>query len=540
MQGWDVSGTTLTFYEAPANGAAIVISEHATPASGGNTDVWALGAWNEANGYPGEVEFFNDRLIFASSQAYPQSLWMSKTGNYTDFGKSTPIQDDDTIVVTLNSRRVNAISDLVALESLLIMTSGGEWITTGNENDVLTPSQTGFKHQSYYGSANVPALPIGKSLIYVQERGYKVRDIGYRFEEDGYVGDDLTVFSSHLTEGKPIKEIAYQQIPYDIVWSVRTDGVLLAMTYQKEQSVVGWTPMEMDGLVESICSIPEGGEDVLYAVVNRDGNRRMERLTSRLLTDVREGVFLDSALTYDGRNTTATTLTVTGSTWLVGETVTINASAAAFVSGDVGNTVVMGYAAGSNARIEISAFTSSTVVSGIIRTPIPAALQATASTDWGIAKDVMTGLAHLNGKTVGVLSDGFVQDQKTVASGQITLSEAGVLVHVGLPYESLMETLDINIPGGPTTRLQNKAIKRIGLLVQDTRSIRAGSDLAHLVELEPRNDESMLSPPDVKNGIQSLWVSSGHRERGKIYVKQSDPLPMTILAAIPDVTMGAL
>lgn len=537
-QGYEITTNTITFYEAPANAVAIVVKEYAVPASGGNTDVWAFGAWSEEYGYPREVEFFNDRLIFASSTTLPQAVWMSKTGNYIDFGKSIPSQDDDAITVTLNARQVNAISDLIALERLLIMTTGGEWLTTGGDNDVLTPTTVGFKLQSYYGSSSVPALMIGKSAVFVQDRGYVVRDIGYRFEDDGYVGNDLTVFASHLTEGKPIVEMAFQQIPYSIVWCVRSDGVLLAMAYMKEHSVVGWTRMETDGLVESVCVVPEDGEDSVYLVVNRDGVRSVERLASRLITDVREGIFLDACLTYDGRNTTAKTLTVTGSTWNVNDTVTVTASSSTFVVGDVGNVVVMGYEALSNARIEITGYTSATVVTGRIQTPIPASLRATASTDWGLAKDVMSGLSHLNGKTVGILADGFVQSQQEVSGGTLTLDEAGVLVHVGLPYNSDMETLDINIPNAPTARMQNKTIKEVGLLLQDTRSVMAGPDEDHLTEWEPRQAESLVSPPDLINGIVEINISSDHKERGRVYVRQKDPLPMSILSVIPEVTMG--
>jgi hypothetical protein len=538
-QGFDITSTQIVFYEAPANLAAVVVKEYAVPATGGNTDVWALSAWSDEDGYPSRVEFYKDRLVFASSTSSPQTVWMSKAANYTDFGRSTPLQDDDAITAVLNARQVNAIQDLVALQKLLILTTGGEWLTTENQDGVLAPSTIGFDFQSYIGSSSIPAILIGKSAIFVQNRGYIVRDIGYRFEDDGYVGDNLTTFSSHLTEGKAIVSAAYQQIPYSIVWFVREDGVLLAMTYVKEQNVVGWTQMEIDGLVESIAVIPEGGEDSLYLSINRNGTRFIERLNTRLIDDVREGIFLDAALTYDGRNTTAKTLTVTGSTWAVGDSVTVTASASTFVVGDVGDVVVMGYTDGFNARLLITAYTSATVVTATIETPIDTTLRATATTDWGIARDVMSGLDHLEDETVGILSDGFVQEQQVVASGSITLGSHGVLVHVGLPYLSDFETLTVNVPGNETTRMRNKAIKRVGVILQDSRSIFAGSDADHLTEYEPRNDESMVSPPALVNGVAQIWISSDFEENGRVFIRQSDPLPMAILGVIPEVEFGS-
>ena len=546
-QGWTIDATAdqITFFEAPATGTNnIVVREFAVPATGGSTDVFALSAWGTRFGYPAEVEFYAGRLVFASTNDQSQTVWMSKVGNYVDFGKTIPSVDDDAITATINARQVNRIKELVPLSELLLLTTGGEWKTTGGQDDVLTPTTVGLKPQSYNGAAELPALVIGTSALFVQNRGYVVRDIGYSFESDGYTGNDLTVFASHLTEGKPIVDWDYQQIPYSIVWSVREDGVLLALTYMRDQSVVAWTPMEIDGFVESVTTVPEGGEDSVYIVVRRtvggQQRRYIERLSSRLVTDVREGKFLDSHLTYDGRNKAATTLTASGATWSVGDVVTVTASAATFSAGDIDDVIVLGYTAGANSRLRITAFTSSTQVLAQISTPVPVAYRGNATTDWGIARDVLSGLAHLNGRSVGVLSDAFVQADKTVTAGSITLDEPGVLVHVGLRYVSDLETLEINVPGGQTTRMQNKMIKRLGVIVQDTRSVRAGPDFENLDEWEPRIAEPTIAPPDLQNGCLQVWIPGSWVEKGRVCIRQADPLPMSVLGIIPDVSLGDL
>lgn len=546
-QGWTINATadTITFFVAPPTGTNnIVVREFSVPASGGSTDVFALSAWGTRFGYPAEVEFFGGRLVFGSTNDQPQTVWMSKTGNYVDFGKTIPSVDDDAITATINARQVNRIKELVPLSELILLTTGGEFKTSGGQDDVLTPTTVGFKPQSYHGAAELNALVIGTSALFVQNRGYVVRDIDYSFESDGYTGNDLTVFASHLTEGKPIVDWDYQQIPYSIVWSVREDGVLLALTYMKDQSVVAWTPMEIDGLVESVTCVPEGGEDSVYIIVRRtvDGVQRryIERLSSRLVTDVREGKFLDSHLTYDGRNATATTITATGSTWTVGQAVTLTASAATFAAGDLDDVIVLGYEAGLNARLRITTFTSATVVLAQVVTPVPASVRGVATADWGFARDTLSGLSHLNGRMVGVLADGFVQGDKVVTAGAITLDEPGVLVHAGLRYVSDLETLEINVPGGQTTRMQNKLIKRLGVIVQDTRGLLAGPEFSKLEEWEPRTAEAMIAPPDVQSGCLQIWITGSWSERGRVCIRQADPLPMAILGVIPDVTMGDL
>jgi hypothetical protein len=543
-QGWIASGTanTITFLEAPANAVAIQVKEYPTTATG-SSDVWALGAWSSERGYPSEVEFYSDRLIFSGTPAEPQTLWFSKAGSYVDFGRSSPIVDDDSISATINARKQNAIRELVPLDKLIMLTTGGEWKTLGGQDDVLTPASISFKPQSYNGAAQIPALVVGNAALYIQNRGYVVRDLAYQFDVDGYTGGDLTVFSSHLTEGRPIAEWDYQQTPFSVIWVVREDGVLLAMTYMREQEVIGWTPMEIDGFVESVCSVPEGGEDAVYIAVRRtiDGveKRYVERLASRLIFDIREARFLDSFLTYDGRGDGVVTMTATAATWLVGDSVTLTASTATFSSGDIGDVIVMGYQAGSNARLRITGYTSTTVVTAEIDTPIAASLQATAITDWGFARDTLSGYEHLVGRTVGVLGDGFVQDTRTVSNaGVVTLDEPAVLAHVGIPYVSDFETLEINVPGAESTRMKSKLIKELGLIVQDTRSIRAGPDFDHLDEYESRGDESVIGPPGLLQDLVEMHITGEWAQKGRVCVRQSDPLPMGILGCIVAADFG--
>ncbi len=550
-QGWsiDATGDIITFVEAPANSAAIVVKEYAS-ATRNVTDVWALGAWSGEYGYPGEVEFFSDRLVFAGTPTQPQTLWMSETGNYTSFGKSQPIEDTDAINATINARQVNAIRDLVPLDSLVILTTGGEWKTTSGQDDVLTPSTVGFKPQTYYGTSSVPSIIIGNTALFVQNRGYTVRDMGYQFESDGYTGSDLTVFSSHLLEGKPIREWAYQQVPHSIVWAVREDGVLLALTYMREQEVVGWTPMEVDGFVESVCCVPEDTEDAVYLIIRReiDGvqKRYVERLSTRLISDVRDATFLDSHLTYDGRNTGTDFISLSniGSGGWTNQdqiAVTLNFGLGSLWTSDsVGDWVhIYGDTDDDMLRIEITEYIAGWQVRGIPHRTVPEAWRTPVQiTNFGIAADTITGLDHLEGKTVGILADGFVQAQQVVTGGEITITP-GVVVHVGLPYTSDFETLEINVPGGETVRGRNKIVKEVDILVQDSRSIWVGQDADNMHEVETRDaDTGYQSPPGLLTGLTEATIASTWNEGGRVLIQQRDPLPLSILGVIPSVVFG--
>lgn len=560
FQGWriDAAADHLIFYTAPETGADIDVEEW--DAKG--TDLWAFGSWSVENGYPSEVEFFGDRLLFAATPAQPQTVWASQVGDYDNFGISSPIVDSDTITATLNARQLNEIRDLIPLDSLQVMTSGGEWRATGGADDVLAPATIGFKPASYYGTSTVPALIIGDAAIFLERSGTVVRDMagtvdpttGYRQQ-----GTDLRVFAGHLTEGKPIVDWCYQQYPFSIVWLVRDDGVLLAMTYMREQEILAWTPMEIDGFVESIACVPEGKEDAVYAVVIREvegGARRyIERLTPRVISDVRDGKFLDSCLTFDGRNGADVWLKATGATYAVDDIVTIAAEVATFDLDDVGDQIVFGLESRLvhdeetgklkdigpvNCRMEITGYTANNEVQARILTPMPEAFQDAEIVDWAFARSTMAGLEHLEGQTVGILADGFVQPEKVVEDGEIALTEPGALVHVGLPYTSDFQTLDLHITGRETIRMRAKRITRVGLVVENTRSIKAGPNFANasLDELEPRQVEDTTQPPALLNELQQLWIKGGWDVNSRVCVRQEDPLPMTILAIIPEFELG--
>src|SRR3546814_627269 len=126
-------GDTITFTDAPPAGSGnIEVNEYAT-GNFNSTPIFAMGAWNGEYGFPGEGEFFSDRLILAASIDQPQTLWASRTGDYSMFGRSTPIADDDAFTATMNARQLNEIVDLIPKQHLLALTVGGVWKIGGSE-----------------------------------------------------------------------------------------------------------------------------------------------------------------------------------------------------------------------------------------------------------------------------------------------------------------------------------------------------------------------------------------------------------------------
>ncbi len=266
--------------------------------------------------YPSTVTYFQQRRLFANTNTDTERVEASRTANFTNFTRSSPLQDDDAISFRVAGRQVNAVRHLLDLGELFVFTAGAEYmIEGGGTNGALTPAGILPRNQGYNGSATLAPLVVNNSALFLQARGSVVRDLRYELKSDGYNGRDLTVYATHLFEGYELVAWDYQQIPDSIVWAVRDDGTLLGLTYLEEHEIWGWHRHDTDGLFEDVVCVPEGDEDAAYFFVNRtvDGRtvRYLERMHSRRVTDPAiDAVFMDSALSYDGRNTTAATMTL--------------------------------------------------------------------------------------------------------------------------------------------------------------------------------------------------------------------------------------
>ena len=269
---------------------------------------------------------------------------------------------------------------------------------------------------------------------------------------------------------------------------------------------------------------------------------------------------MDSSLSYDGTNTdTGHTMTLSGgSTWAHDEDLTLTSSASFFVSTDVGNEIFFVDSNGDVLiRFEITAYTSPTVVTGRSDRLVPASLRATASATWIKAVDEISGLWHLEGKDVSIFADGFVvaspnnveidsdgnEIEKyttyTVTDGMVTLDKPYGVIHIGLPITSDIETLDIDSLQGQSMADKKKHISALTIFTDESRGIFAGSDapigdtVTGLTELKVRQNEGYDEPVALKTGTVDINITGKWSDTGKVFIRQVDPLPLSILAVIP-------
>ncbi|HGE8494724.1 TPA: hypothetical protein ACGD7R_003000 [Serratia marcescens] len=512
---------------------------------------WAHYAWNGDAGYPGTVVYFQQRLMFAGSRSQPQTVWTSRSGDYKDFGTSNPTVDDDAITYTYAGRQLNQIRHLIDVGSLVALTSGGEYKVNGNQQGTLTPSAFQFSSQGQNGASHVQPIAISNVALFIQQKGGAVRDLAYSFDVDGFQGSDLTILANHFFTGYQITDWAFSITPMSIVWCTRNDGALLGLTYLRDQQVAAWHLHPGAGRYESVCSIAEGNEDALYCVVERTINgqqrRYIERMQSRLYDVMDDAFFVDCGLTYDGRNREASkTMTLSGGSgeWPYDEEMTLTvAGASYFTAGDVGGEIHMPYIEDDVSKVLkllIRAVTSGNQATVTSNRNVPSQLRGVPISDWSMARSTFIGLDQLEGQTVSILSDANVEPQKVVNAGSITLEKAGAVVHAGLPIKAVIETLDVNLNGNETLLDKKKLFTAASLLVNESRGVFAGTPGGEMYEYAQRNDEFYDDPVEPKTGTIELQLDANWSKNGRLIVEQNDPLPMTILAVIPRVTVGGI
>ncbi len=150
------------------------------------------------------------------------------------------------------------------------------------------------------------------------------------------------------------------------------------------------------------------------------------------------------------------------------------------------------------------------------------------------ATTTFTGVEHLEGKAVVILADGNVVNGKTITDAGFTLAIASSRTHVGLRYISDVELLDIEAPTG-TIQGMLKRIVSVTVRFMKSRGLLYGPDSSRLTEMKQREFEVMSSPTELLTGDVKVTLLPHWNSNGRVFFRQKDPLPMTILGVIPDI-----
>ena len=229
-------------------------------------------AWGAKYGYPRTGEFFQGRLFQAATFKQPTTFWGSESGAFDRYGVGA--RADAAIDYTIASRQLNRIEWLADVETLLLGTSGAELAAKSGKSDEplggdIVPKVDKVTSQ---GSAAIQPITIDGRNIFVARGQQKIFAQAYSFELDHIEAQELTVFADHITNPKiRLGPVAFQKHPHRRLFYVRSDGVLLALTYFPEEKVVGFARIVTQGTFEAVACIPQttGKADQVWVVVRR-------------------------------------------------------------------------------------------------------------------------------------------------------------------------------------------------------------------------------------------------------------------------------
>jgi len=491
--------------------------------------------------------YFQQRRMYGASANNPQTIWASRPGAFDNMDISIPTLPDDALNLTLAASQVNEIKALQPMPGgLVVLTSGGAWqISGGGNGEPISATSVVATPQAFNGANDVPPIPINFEILYVQSKGSTVRNLSYNFFSNIYTGTDISVLSNHFFVGHTVKEWAWAEEPFKIVWLVRDDGQLLSLTFLKEHEVAGWARSVTNGIFTSVATIREGEQDVPYFAVKRQVGGQwvtyIERMKTRYLKYplAEDAWCLDCAVEL-AQDYPEAGLTVSNNTG----TVTVTADAAVFSPSSVGRVIRVG-----GGIIDVTSYTDASTVVGTVRSEILEVVASStiprpfSSGQWSIATPTtqLSGIEYLEGETVGVVADGsFVGDQ-VVTGGTITLPAAASKIVAGLRYTCDLQTMPVDT-GQPTTQGRRKKINALTMIVDKTRGLSVGHTFDNLYELKElaMSVQTYGNPVPLASTRQRINMFPNWEVEGQLCIRQSYPMPATVLAVIPEISPGDL
>lgn len=542
---------------------------------------WRLGAFSGTTGHPAAVAFYEQRLVFAGTTEQPQTLFFSVSGSFEEFTLGTDATSSMTY--TIGSNQVNIIRYLASSRSLLVGTSGGEFaVRAGDTDEALTPTNIQIKKQSNYGSADIQPVLVSNAALFIQRAKRKLRELIYNIDTDSYFAPDLTILSEHITENG-IKETALMQEPDNIVWCVRRDGVLVGLTYRREEDIVAWhrhkiggtfTGTHLDfasktydyGLVESVAVVPSDlNEDTVYLIVKRTVDVPLlysatADATNNRIDSNAHGLSNGTAITFETNGTapvgtqagdSSNLFKVDGTTQYFARNVSANVFSI-FIDADGANNDTA-----SKKIVFTDAGTGTMTVFAATRTTKPrrfiefftpfdfgddvedSFFVDSGLTYTGSSATSLTNLDHLRGQVVTILTNGATHPTKSVTArpAAINLERSTTKAHVGLPFSSTIKTMRIDRGSNlGTAQGKIKRINGITLRLFRTVGVLVGESTSQTDRISFRSSAAAMDTAvPLFNGDKEVEFDGGFNTDAFVVVQQDQPLPLTLLSVIPRV-----
>lgn len=543
---------------------------------------WTLGTYSRTNDkftgagkYPAAVGFYGGRLWMGGSDDDPDVMYGSRgpdssTGasRYDDYTMGSAATDAVSYTITSQNQTADRIRWFGGMPAFMVVgTSGGVYKANGgSDGAAITNTSISVTPIDSAAAADINPVVVNNQLVYVEQGSMTLRSFEYEILNDQYSAFDKNLLADEITY-PGLTQIVLAQGRPNLVYAVRSDGDPLTCTLISKEDVAGWAshPVGGDGKVLSVSTESQTtGFDKIFACIERTIDGKTRRYIEMQSTDPyipdtddyytaaankvaddrkrraltfelqKQFVRLDSAVILDTTQTATLTLSA-----LTGDVVTATAGSAAFTADDVGKYIHIKYITGLEAGVaKITGYTSSTVVTVQIIQDFLALAIATGG--WYLMSKTVRGLGHLEGQTVGVVTDGGEHPDVVVTDGAITLEYHARYIIVGLRYLGFIRSLDIEF-GAQNGTVQGKKrnITRIFVKLRNTLGGKYGSSVNGLYALQEmafRKSSADYTdrPPMLFTGVKPLSNFDSWAEEKHLYLVQGKALPMTILWWVPE------
>ena len=510
-------------------------------------------AWSNTNGYPRTVTFHEGRLYFGGSKSRPNTIFASRVGRFFDFNPGEAL-DDDAIEVTLNTGQVNAVTGLFSGRDLQIFTKGGEFFLPQSDLDPITPSNVVIQGATKRGSKE-GIKPVGaeSGTMFIQRSGKSLREFLFSDVELSYISNNISLLSSHLlvTPTDLALRKATSTDDGDLLLIVNTDGSLATYSILRGQNVIAPSLSSTDGEFINVAV----DVDTVYFVIKRTVNSNtvyyVETWNDDNTTDSNK-LLTSSAGTLPNSSTINKVVTVQS----------VSGSNKYFIDGVQqatlnlyeGHTYKFDQSDNSNSghplRFYLDANKSSAYTTGVTTSGTPgssgaytqivvasaaptlhyqcsshAAMGGVANTPSGAS---ITGLTHLEGKTVKVVIDDAMSADATVSSGAIVVSTLPTsYIEIGLNYTPTIKTMpvELKLPSGNTVGQKKRIVEASALLY-----------LSQNLTLDAK--EFPFTAASFFTGKKRRKPMLGYDREGQLTFSQSAPLFFTLLGVEYKVSVG--
>lgn len=446
----------------------------------GNSSTATCTIGTASSGNPTAPGFIQQRLVFGGPVLSPSQINLSQPGSPFNFNISDPTQPDDAIQETLTNTTLNAIKSFTSVAAgLLVLTDKGAWVINGGSFGAgISALSIVANPQTYSGSNDLPPIVAPNDILYMKSQGSVVVDLTYNFYLSNYTGTDISILSSHLFYGFTFPQWTWAEEPFKLAWLVRSDGLLLSLSFVKEQELIAWAHHDTLGAYTSIASVIEdtsiSNVSAVYVIAQRNIQGQTVQYIERFVE-----------LTYPNDYK---------SSWQVDAGIGYNAAPATTFTGaqHLGGQAVTGVADGT--VINFTMPTSGTFIFGPGGTP---GLTGIAS-----ASIVTVGLAFLPQiQTLRLdLGEPTVQGKRKKISAVTTRCNQTLGLSIGATFTTLTPMKDLII--GNVGTMSNQLVT--GLVTDDARTI-----------------------------IDPNWTVPG-----QFCIQQNNPYPASVLGIIPEIDVG--